>query len=495
MLMGKATPFVIALNKIDRLYGWQKVDDRPFIDGLELQSEDVKMEFDSRSKSILLSLAEQGLNAKLYWDLKTSTDFKDYTSIVPTSAHTGEGVADILMMLVQITQKLMVDRVMFCREVQCTVLEVKVVEGLGATADVILANGTLKRGDRIVMCGFGGPVVTRVRELLTPKPLRELRIKADYLHHQTIDGAAGIKICANNLEGVVAGSACMVPYDDVKYDLEVLKEDVMADLTKLAKAASEVNGGVGVYAMASTLGSLEALLEFLKTSGIPVSAVNIGPIHKRDVIKASIMHEHKPEFATILAFDVNVTAEGGQVAKDLNVKIFTAEIIYHLFDKFTAYMADVRKVQQEKASLLAVYPCVAEISSAEHVWVRGGGGDPILVGMTVKEGVLKRGTPLCVERRGHTDANGLQSYLDIGRVIGLEHNRKPVDSAKAGMSVSVKIDAVTSVAYGRQFDLTYAFHSRVTRKSIDALKEFFKEDVAKEDWQLLLRLKKMFGVL
>ena len=130
MLMGKATPFVIALNKIDRLYGWQKVDDRPFIDGLELQSEDVKMEFDSRSKSILLSLAEQGLNAKLYWDLKTSTDFKDYTSIVPTSAHTGEGVADILMMLVQITQKLMVDRVMFCREVQCTVLEVKVVEGL-----------------------------------------------------------------------------------------------------------------------------------------------------------------------------------------------------------------------------------------------------------------------------------------------------------------------------------------------------------------------------
>jgi len=38
----------------------------------------------------------------------------------------------------------------------------------------------------------------------------------------------------------------------------------MGDLNKLAKAASEVNGGLGVYAMASTLGSLEALLEFLK---------------------------------------------------------------------------------------------------------------------------------------------------------------------------------------------------------------------------------------
>ena len=217
----------------------------------------------------------------------------------------------------------------------------QVVEGLGATADVMLANGTLKRGDRIVMCGFSGPVVTRVRELLTPKPLRELRVKTDYLHHDHIDGSAGIKICANHLEGVVAGSACLVPYVDVPYDLEVLKEDAMIDLNKLAKAASEVNGGVGVYAMSSTLGSLEALLEFLKSSKIPVSAVNIGPIHKRDVIKASIMHEHRSEYATILAFDVPFSKETEQQAKELNVKVFTADIIYHLFDKFTAYMAEV----------------------------------------------------------------------------------------------------------------------------------------------------------
>ena len=297
-----------------------------------------------------------------YWRNK---DFREYVSLCPTSAHTGEGVSDILMMLVQWSQKLLRDRIMFSSEVQCTVLEIKNIEGLGTTADVILANGTLRRGDRIVMCGFGGPVVTRVRELLTPRPLREMRIKTDYLHHQEVHAAQGIKICANHLEGVVAGSACCVPYADVPYDLEVLKEDVMGDLTKLAKAASEVNGGIGVYAMASTLGSLEALLEFLKTSKIPVSAVNIGPIHKKDVIKASIMLEHKPEYATILAFDVNLTKEGADMAKEMNVKVFTAEIIYHLFDKFTAYMADVRKQQQEKASLTAVYPCVAQLSKTE----------------------------------------------------------------------------------------------------------------------------------
>lgn len=46
---------------------------------------------------------------------------------------------------------------------------------------------------------------------------------------------------------------------------------------------------------ASTLGSLEALLEFLKTQKIPYSNVNIGPVHKKDVQKAAVMLEHNPE--------------------------------------------------------------------------------------------------------------------------------------------------------------------------------------------------------
>ena len=207
------------------------------------------------------------------------------------------------------------------------------------------------------------------------------------------------------------------------------------------------------------------------------------------------MHEHKPEYATILAFDVPLTKDGGDMAKELNVKVFTAEIIYHLFDKFTAYMAEVRKAQQEAAALTAVFPCICEITSPEHVWCRGGGGDPILMGMQVKEGVLKRGTPVCVERRGQKEANGLQSYLDIGRVMSLEVNRKAVEQVKAGQSASVKIDAVTSVVFGRQFDHTYTFYSRVSRRSIDALKEFFKEDLGKEDWILLSKLRKQFGVI
>ena len=159
-------------------------------------------------------------------------------------------------------------------------------------------------------------------------------------------------------------------------------------------------------------------------------------------------------------------------------------------------MAEIRKQQQEKAALLAVFPCICEISSPEHVWCRGGGGDPILVGMNVREGSLRVGTPLCVERKGQKDPNtGLQAFLDIGRVIGLEINRKSVQVAKQGQTASVKIDAVTSIAFGRQFDHTYALYSRITRPSIDALKEFFREECQRSDWDLLVKLKKQFGVI
>jgi len=156
----------------------------------------------------------------------------------------------------------------------------------------------------------------------------------------------------------------------------------------------------------------------------------------------------------------------------------------------------VRLEQQAKAATTAVYPAICKVSSPDHVWCRGGGGDPILLGLAVQEGTLKKGTPLCVERRGQKDPEtGLQAYLDIGRVVSLEINRKACDVAKQGQTASVKIDAVTSIAFGRQFDHTYPLYARVTRRSIDALKEFFREECDKSDWDLLIRLKKQYGVI
>lgn len=102
--------------------------------------------------------------------------------------------------------------------------------------------------------------------------------------------------------------------------------------------------GEGVCVQASTLGSLEALLEFLRSDAvkIPVSGINIGPVHKRDVMRASTMLEKgRKKYAVILAFDVVVTKEAQEQANSAGVRIFTADIIYHLFDQFSAYLKHV----------------------------------------------------------------------------------------------------------------------------------------------------------
>ncbi len=50
--------------------------------------------------------------------------------------------------------------------------QVKVIEGLGTTMDVVLVNGCLREGQQIVVCGLGAPIVTTIRSLLTPHPMK-----------------------------------------------------------------------------------------------------------------------------------------------------------------------------------------------------------------------------------------------------------------------------------------------------------------------------------
>ena len=302
LLRDRKTPFIVALNKIDRLYGWKKVDNNGFQDSLALQNKGVQNEFRDRLEHTKLEFAEKGFNSELYYENKSMAR---NVSLVPTSAHTGEGIPDMLKLLVSLTQERMTNALMYLSEVECTVLEVKVIEGLGTTIDVILSNGVLHEGDRIVLCGLNGAITTNVRALLTPAPLKELRLKSQYVHNQECKASLGVKIAANDLEHAIAGSRLLVvgPGDDE----EDLEEEVMSDIENLLQRVSKTGRGVSVQA--STLGSLEALLEFLKVSKIPVANISIGPVYKRDVMQAGIMLEKAKEYAVMLCFDVKVDKE------------------------------------------------------------------------------------------------------------------------------------------------------------------------------------------
>ena len=481
MLRERKTPFVIALNKIDRMYDWKEIPNGDVRSSLAQQPPHVVSEFKDRLQKSFLALNEEGLNVALYYE---NPDPRSFVNVVPTSAITGEGIPDMLHLMVDLTQSRMVERLMHVDFLQCTVLEVKKIDGIGTTIDVILINGVLKEGDTIVVSGYDGPIVTNIRALLTPHPMREMRVKGSYLHHKEIKASQGVKICANGLENALAGTQCMVlgPDDYV----EDLKEEVQSEVEGILSQVDK--SGEGVCVQASTLGSLEALLEFLRSPAvkIPVSGISIGPVHKHDVMRASIMMEKKmKEYAVILAFDVAVTKEAREYAAETGVKIFTADIIYHLFDQFTAYMEQVRANKKKDVAFDATFPCVLSIMP-QFVFNKK---DPIVLGVEVLAGIARVGTPLCIPTQG---------FIEIGRIVSLENNHKPVEKAFPGDKVAMKVQSTTALEasrmYGRHFDETDELVSRVSRHSIDLLKEHFRDELGKEDWKLVLQLKSLFSI-
>lgn len=478
LLKDRKTPFVVALNKIDRLYDWKSNPRRDIEDLLKQQPVNTKAEFDRRSKEIILQLNKQGLNAALYYE---NPDTKTYVSLVPTSAVSGDGMGNLISMLISFSQSKLVKRIIFKPDdLDATVFEVKAIQGLGTTLDVILINGTLNEGDKIVLAGYEGAIVTQIRALLVPHPLRELRVKAQYTELKSVNGSIGVKVTGHDLDKAIAGLQLHVAKSEA--DIERLQTMCMKEFDTAMNKIKCVDRGV--YVQASTLGSLEALLEFLKQSKIPYSSVRIGPVVRKDVMKISTMLEHMPIYACILAFDVKIERDAQEMADQLGVKIFQAEIIYHLFDKFTAHIEEVKQKLREEFKSIAVFPCKLKILPSCIFNKR----DPIVVGVEVLAGKLKTDTPIWVPGKD----------IVIGRVTSIQSNHVEKEIAKAGDEVCIKIENTSSDApkmIGRHFEETDMLISHISRESIDACKNYFRDDLEKSDWQLIVELKKVLEII
>ncbi|EPB76117.1 putative translation initiation factor aIF-2 [Ancylostoma ceylanicum] len=473
LLLKRKTPFVIALNKIDRLYGYESNPRKDVYQHLKSQPQNTQLEFKERYEKIVGEFAEQVWGFFfLFTSLKLGSldaflnvlqavnvclsnqnkNVDEYISMVPTSAFLGDGIGNLMAYIVATTQKYHAQKLSFCDELDATVMEVKAIPGLGTTIDVILVNGRLRVGDIIVITGTDGAIMTPIRELLMPQPLKELRVKNEYGHYKEIQGAQGVKVLAKGLEKALAGLPLFVAHKEDEIDL--LKQEAEAQLSRALMSIKKKPEGV--YVQASTLGSLEALLEFLKTQKIPYSNVNIGPVHKKDVQKAAAMLEHKPEFACILAFDVRVERDAQLFADQEKVKIFQADIIYHLEDNFLKYREELRLKARRENEHLAIFPCKLRILP-QHVF---NARNPIVCGVSVEAGQLKRGTPICVPSK---------DCIFLGAVASIERNHEEVQLAKAG--------------------------DEITRDSIDACKTYFRDDLSRADWQLVVELKRLLDIL
>ena len=416
ILRERRVPFVIALNKIDTIYGWKSQEGRPFIVSEREQSPSVIAELERRLYRVVDQLMEHGINAERYDRIK---DFTKTFAIVPTSAVSGEGVPDLLTILFGLVQRYMLDRLeVTSDEGKGTVLEVRQHPGLGTVLTAIIYDGTIKKGDTIVVAGSKGPIVTKVRSLLVPEPLQEMRMTKKFRNIDEVSAAAGVMISAPDLEDVLAGSPIYVVRDPSM--LEEMKREVQEEVERIVIKTDRI----GVIVKADALGTLEALISQLEREGIPIRRADIGEVTKADVFEASVIRGSDERYSAILAFNVKVSEEIKREALSRGVAIFEDVIIYTLIEKFKSYLEDLRRKEEERVLSHAVFP--AEILVLPNFVFRR--SDPAIVGVEVLSGSIRPGYPLISE-----------SGRRIGIILDIQHEGNRIPEAKKGQRVAVSI--------------------------------------------------------
>lgn len=467
ILKSKKTPFVVAANKIDRIDGWRPNPNKPFIESYKMQEPYVRLRLDELIYKIIGELSRFGFSSDRYDRVK---DFTKTIAIVPTSAVTGEGIPELLAILCGLAQQYLKNRLVTTEGPgKGVILEKKEEAGLGTTIDVILYDGIIKKGDTIVVGGIEGPIITKVRALLLPKPLDEMRDPEDkFLLVDKVVAAAGVKIVATNLEKAIGGAPIIVVSDE--QSIESIKNKIKEEIEEI-RFTSDIDG---VIVKADTLGSLEALIRFLKNSGIPIRISDIGPVSKKDIIEATIVKRKKPEFGAVLGFNVEITQEAEIESRSRNIPIFVSNVIYHVVDNFKAWYSKIVEELQTKEFSKITLPGAIRVLPG-YVFRRS---DPPIFGIEVLIGTIKPGYSLMKE-------NG----EIIGEIMQIQEHGNNLSEARKGAKVAISVKGNFTV--GRQVkegDILYVY---VSDNDIFLLKEKFKDRLSQEELELLDKILRM----
>jgi translation initiation factor 5B len=424
------TPFVVVANKIDRIGGWVPQKDLPFAATFKKQPEQVQARIETKLYEVIGELYNQGFAAERY---DRVTNFQKTLGVVPVSAVTGEGIADVLMVLLGLAQKFLEANLQYSAKGPGvgTVLEVKEEKGLGATLDVILYDGVLKKGDTVVIGSLGEPIQTKIRALLKPRELTEIRYESKFQQVNKVTAASGVKISAPGLEGALAGSPIRVATEE---NLDEIVAQVKSEIDEVRIDT----GSVGIMIKADTLGSLEALVHEFQKDEVPIRKAEVGDISHRDAIEASTVED--PLYSVLIGFNVKIHPDARDFLQDSSVKVFTNDVIYRLIEDYQKYVKEQQEQAEKKIFETIIRPgkfkilpgCVFRQSK------------PAVVGVRVLGGVVRTNADVMLE-------NGSV----VGKIKGLQSEGENIPSAKVGKEVAMAIEGATVGRQIKEEDVLY----------------------------------------
>jgi translation initiation factor 5B len=466
ILKKRRVPFVVALNKVDMVAGW-RTSTRFVSEDVKKQDTSVQTLLDEKIYNVVGMLSRLGYQSEAFWRVK---DFTKEVAIVPVSARTGVGIAELLAVLVGLAQQYMVKKLERHTKdaARGIVLESNEETGLGPSANIILLDGILHQGDSIVVGKRDGAISTRIKALLLPKPLDEMRDPRDkFKQVNEVIAAAGLKITSPDLEGVLAGSPVYV-YDsserNSKEELDRLKLLIESEVKNAIVSNTQTSG---VILKCDTIGSLEAIVDLLKKADVPIRIADIGNITRRDVVEAAAVKENDRYLGVLLGFNVKVLEDAQKEAHDRKLKIFNEQIIYNLVRSYTDWVTYQR--EHEESIIFNELPPICKFQFLKGFIFRR--NDPAVFGAEIQVGRLRQKVHV-INEEGRK----------VGTIHQIQESGKAIEDATVGMQVAVSIKEPT---IGRQINEGDIFYTDLNSRQAKQLLERFNHRLNDSEKEVL----------
>ena len=456
ILRKRKVPFIIALNKLDTVPGWRPSSS--LTSSLKQLDESTRNNLDGRIYDVVGELSRHGIQSEAFYRLQ---DPKKQVAIVPVSAKTGEGIPELISLLIGLTQSYLKQKLTVSGDTRGIVLEVTEEPGLGDTANIILTDGILNKNDEIAVAKKEGAVLTKIKAIFMPKPLDEMRDPRDkFSPVNQVVAATGAKISTSDLEGVLGGSPIIGINDG---NLDLVKNEIESEI----KSIFVETDSVGIIVKADTLGSLEAVVDTLKESNIAISTADTGMVSRKDVIKAQVITETDKYLGSILAFGVKVLDDAKEEANKNGIRIFSQPVLYDLVDEYRDWVTSDKENLQRTELDSIILPCKFQLIKG-MVFRRNG---PAVCGVEILGGSLKHKSSI-INSEGK----------EVGVVKQIKDNGENIQNAPKGSEVSISMNEPVIGRTIREGEILYSLPANI---GVRLLKDRHSDSLSEDELTIL----------